>query len=82
MYKEMTTKILSQFLIGNVYLELDEKANREDRMCQFLIGNVYQELTCIAVAILGMCQFLIGNVYLVKHVTLMYWEEMDCVNSL
>ena len=46
MYREMTTKILSQFLIGNVYPVVGVTINNAQpvSMCQFLIGNVYQWL--------------------------------------
>lgn len=42
MYREMTTKILCQFLIGNVYL-MRQNSLTIKHQCQFLIGNVYLE---------------------------------------
>ena len=68
MYKEMTTKILSQFLIGNVYPIHIIGDYDVDGMCQFLIGNVYlyvYYLTRICIE----CQFLIGNVYRILALT-------------
>ena len=47
MYKEMPTKILSQFLIGNVYLEFPDDVTTE-YLCQFLIGNVYQLILSVS----------------------------------
>ena len=68
MYKEMTTKILSQFLIGNVYqsILLDASVYWDVCLFQFLIGNVYRKTTPTKIEKVEFekCQFLIGNVYL------------------
>ena len=47
MHKEMTTKILSQFLIGNVYQSYLPPEYQKWVKCQFLIGNVYQQKTAM-----------------------------------
>ena len=58
----MVTKVLCQFLIGNVSRIKMSKSNYEKyAMCQFLIGNVSQKKILLRNNF-NVCQFLIGNV--------------------